>query len=103
MDRVAALASEVAGIVAASEGANADDEHDPEGSTIAFERARVDALLARARVDLGQLEQVGRRIDDGSYWTCTACGGPIAPERLEARPATATCIGCVPAVSPIGR
>ena len=28
------------------------------------------------------------------YWTCEGCDGPIAPERLAARPATRTCISC---------
>jgi hypothetical protein len=36
MARIAALSTEFDDIVAVTEGANADDEHDPEGSTIAF-------------------------------------------------------------------
>ena len=46
--RLRALRAEVAGIVEASRDSNADDEHDPDGATIAFERAQVDALARDA-------------------------------------------------------
>ena len=32
--------------------------------------------------------------EQGTYGTCERCGGPIDPERLEARPQARTCIGC---------
>ena len=32
------------------------------------------------------------RMNDGSYGTCSVCGNPIEPERLEAIPATDRCI-----------
>ena len=49
--RISALTLDFEGIVGASADSNIDDEHDPEGSTVAFERAQVAALLdvARAR------------------------------------------------------
>ncbi|MDX6740099.1 TraR/DksA family transcriptional regulator [Actinocorallia sp. A-T 12471] len=81
-------------LVASSDGSNADDEHDPEGATIAFERERLTESLARARADLAALDQAAARLADGSYWTCATCGGPIAPARLEARPTARTCIAC---------
>ena len=37
--------------------ANNDDEHDPEGSTVAFERAQVGALLDRPESHLDDLDQ----------------------------------------------
>ena len=49
MARIAALTAELDDIVAATADANVDDEHDPEGSTIAFERARVSTLLSQGR------------------------------------------------------
>src|SRR3954451_11319813 len=52
LDQVGALSRSMGDIIGASESANADDEHDPEGSTIAFERAQVAALLAQARAHL---------------------------------------------------
>ena len=81
-------------IVAASRDSNADDEHDPEGATIAFERQQVVALmeqLERTRVDL---ERALALDDDAAYGTCERCGGAIAPARLEARPTARTCIDC---------
>jgi DnaK suppressor protein len=92
--QIAALERQHAGIVAASESSNADDEHDPEGSTIAFEREQVTALLQRARSDRDDLEAALARLADDSYGICESCGGPIAPGRLEARPGARTCIDC---------
>ena len=92
--RIRAMSADYDEIVAGSADSNSDDEHDPEGSTIAFERAQVGALLREARAYLGDLERALTRLDASTYWTCERCDGPIAPERLAARPATRTCIGC---------
>ena len=43
--QIDALTREFDEVVAASRSSNADDEHDPEGATIAFERQQVAALL----------------------------------------------------------
>lgn len=91
---VAGLELEHARIVAASESSNADDEHDPEGATIAFERQQVRALLNQARRTRDDLESALRRLDEGGYGTCERCGGPIGTERLQARPTAPTCIAC---------
>ena len=45
LERLALLRADLEGFRAASERDNADDEHDPEGATIAFERSQVAALL----------------------------------------------------------
>src|ERR1700691_3159488 len=90
--RIAAMATEFDEIVAATAGSNSDDEHDPEGSTIAFERAKTAALLLEAQAYLGDVDLALIRLDAGTYWTCERCDRPIAPERLAARPATRTCI-----------
>ena len=95
--RIGALTAEFDEIVAGSADSNADDEHDPEGSTIAFERAQTAALLAEARAYLEELDRAAARLDAGSYWTCARCGGPIGAARLLARPATRTCISCAAA------
>ena len=81
-------------IVAAAVDSNLDDEHDPEGATIAFERAQVDALMAQARHRLAEVDAARARLDGGSYGRCLTCGGAIAPARLEARPTARTCITC---------
>jgi RNA polymerase-binding transcription factor DksA len=92
--RLAALTAEHDGIVAASVDTNGDDEHDPEGSTIAFERARVDALAAQARAHLDDLDRAVARLDSGTYAVCERCGSQIAAERQSARPGARTCIRC---------
>jgi DnaK suppressor protein len=81
-------------MVAASRDSNADDEHDPEGATIAFERAQLVAVLKQATADLEELEAAVRRVEGGTYGVCERCALPIAPARLEARPAARHCIAC---------
>lgn len=81
-------------IVASSDAANLDDEHDPEGATVGFERAQVWALLERARAELAELDGAFARIEGGSYGACEVCGAPIAAERLAAQPAARACVGC---------
>jgi DnaK suppressor protein len=92
--RIKAMQSDLDGIISDSVNSNADDEHDPEGSTIAFERAQVTALLAGARSNLDDLDQALVNLSAGHYAACEDCGGQIAPERLVARPATRICIEC---------
>ncbi|ETK36632.1 TraR/DksA family transcriptional regulator [Microbispora sp. ATCC PTA-5024] len=81
-------------IVASSSLVAVDDEHDPEGATIAFERAHVQALLDQARSQLADLDLALERLGRGRYGTCERCGQPIALERLRARPAATTCVHC---------
>lgn len=71
-----------------------DDEHDPDGSTVAYERARVGALLAQSRADRAALALAVGRVDDGTYGRCQGCGRPIPGERLAALPSTTTCVAC---------
>ena len=92
--RIDELAESLAAIVAASEAANLDDEHDPEGATVGFERAQVSALLDDARARLSELDAAAARLHEGGYGVCERCGQPIAPARLEAQPATRVCIVC---------
>ena len=93
-ERLAALTGDYAGIVEASKDSNADDEHDPEGATIAFERSQVGTLVEDARHQLAEIEAARARLADGTYGTCEECGGPIGEGRLEARPTARTCIRC---------
>ncbi len=83
-----------ADFVEASAWTTNDDEHDPEGATIAFERAQVAGLLRQARDELEQLDLAEQRLRDGTYGRCVKCGQPIGDGRLEALPATTTCIRC---------
>ena len=94
---ISALARDFDGIVDAASSVATDDEHDPEGATIAFERAQVAALLERARGRLADIDLALARIRSGSYGRCEHCGQPIAAGRLAARPAARTCIRCAAA------
>jgi DnaK suppressor protein len=94
LSRLAGLEREQADIIAAAQSANADDEHDPEGATIAFEREHTAALAGRARQHLAEIDAALARVDAGRYGRCVRCGAPVSPARLEARPAAATCIAC---------
>lgn len=91
---ISALTRDFDGIVEAASSVGTDDEHDPEGATIAFERAQVASLLERARGRLAGVDLALARIADGSYGRCARCGEPIAAERLAARPVASTCIRC---------
>ncbi len=96
LGQIAELEREFAGIVAsAADGsAGGDDEHDPEGATVAFERQHVAALLDQALARLEAIDAALRKVDAGVYETCDLCGGPIGAERLAARPAALTCVRC---------
>ena len=90
--RLAALTDDYAGVVAASRDSNADDEHDPEGATIAFERSQVDALVRQAREHLADIDAALAKVTAGTYGLCEVCGEPIPDRRLEARPTARTCV-----------
>jgi DnaK suppressor protein len=93
--RLASLRRDFDAIVFSStSAAGADDEHDPEGSSTAFERQHVAALLEQAVEHLADIARAEARLADGSYGRCERCGGPIAAERLAARPAASICIAC---------
>lgn len=81
-------------IVAASQLVSSDDEHDPEGSTIAFERAQTLAVADQLRRQLAELDNALNRIENGTYGICEVCGRPIPDERLEARPTATRCLRC---------
>ena len=76
----------------ASRDSNADDEHDPEGQTIAYERSQLAAITAQTRDRLDEVEAALERVSDGTYGRCEVCGEPIPLARLEARPAARTCV-----------
>ena len=92
--QIDAMTRDFHAIVAASEGANSDDEHDPEGATIAFERQQVAALVESARRHVAELDRAIADLDAGRYGRCERCGETIAAARLQARPSARTCIGC---------
>ena len=88
------LDASFADIVAAAEGSTLDDEHDPEGATIAVSREQVSALATASHRQIEAIDQALARLEAGTYGTCVRCGQPIARGRLEARPEASDCITC---------
>lgn len=94
LQRLSGLERELAGIIESSSSAGTDDEHDPEGATIAFERQHTAALLSQARQHLTEIDAAMARLAEGSYGVCAGCGQPIGAARLAARPVTTRCVTC---------
>lgn len=92
--RIDLLQQDFDGIVTASSDANIDDEHDPEGATIAFERAQVATLVAQAKAYLADVDRAIVKLAEGTYGNCDLCGEPIPMERLAARPVALRCVQC---------
>ena len=92
IERIAGLRREFADVVEASEANIADDEHDPEGSTIAYERTQIGALIRQAEQHLVEIDAALARIDAGTYGRCEVCGERIPEGRLAARPTARTCV-----------
>ncbi|WP_051707024.1 TraR/DksA family transcriptional regulator [Nocardioides aequoreus] len=90
--RLDELDHDLDGVVQASRDTNADDEHDPEGATIAYERSQLGALRAQARARLAEVDAALERLAAGRYGRCEVCGEPIPPARLVARPTARTCV-----------
>lgn len=92
--RLATLRGDFRSVVDASRDTNADDEHDPEGATIAFERSQVGALVRQATQHLDEVDAALARLDAGDYGVCEVCGNAIAAGRMEVRPTARVCVGC---------
>lgn len=75
-------------------GIIADDEHDPEGPSIAVQRSEANALLAQSRHHLDEINEAMLRLETGGYGVCENCKREIPFARLEARPHARYCISC---------
>ena len=92
--QIASLEGIVAAIVEGSELTSTDDEHDPEGATIAYERAQATALLRQARADADALVITRSQLEEHGRIVCVVCSGSIWLERVAALPTTTRCIRC---------
>jgi DnaK suppressor protein len=92
--RLTSLTGDYDSVVAASLDTNADDEHDPEGATIAFERSQIGALVRQVRHHLAEIDAALERVGAGTYGVCERCGNAIGEARLGALPAARRCIRC---------
>ncbi len=92
--RITSLTQTFEEIVSATVDVATDDEHDPEGHTIAWERQQTVALIEEATATLAALAGAEARLEAGTYGVCVVCGNEISPARLDALPATSTCVSC---------
>lgn len=91
---VARLNTEIREVTLARRDTPADDEHDPEGSTVTLEREHDVALLISAEDQVAELLEAQSRLANGSYGNCERCGQPIPRERLAVRPEVRFCVPC---------
>ncbi|MCH1882548.1 TraR/DksA C4-type zinc finger protein [Agrococcus sp. ARC_14] len=75
-------------------GISDDDEHDPDGVSLSSEWSRLEGLRQTQLEALAAIDEAAARLERGEDTTCSVCGRPIAPARLEARPDATTCIDC---------
>ena len=68
------------------------DQHPGDLGTETFEQEKNLSLLEQVEAELDEIEAAFQRLERGTYGVCQACGKPIAPERLEALPATRFCV-----------
>jgi RNA polymerase-binding transcription factor DksA len=71
-----------------------DDEHDPEGLPLSGEWSRLDGLRRASEGRLTEVDEALANAEAGRYGVCVACGRPIPPGRLEARPTATLCVVC---------
>ena len=76
------------------EETSASDNHMAETATATLGREIDYTLEENSSRMLAAIDASLERIENGTYGTCTRCGGEIAPERLEAYPWASLCIDC---------
>jgi RNA polymerase-binding transcription factor DksA len=67
-------------------------QHSADVATETFEREKDFSILEQVEAELADVERALRRLDDGTYGRCEACGSPIGDDRLVAMPAARFCI-----------
>jgi DnaK suppressor protein len=91
---ITSIEGEMDAFVDARRDTPTDDEHDPEGPTLAFERSQASAILHQSVRHVDEIDAALERMDEGSYGLCAVCNGPIKLGRLQVRPQAGLCISC---------
>jgi len=68
------------------------DQHPADLGTEMFEREKDLSILERIEAERADVDRALKRVDDGTYGLCEACGREIAKARLEIRPAARFCV-----------
>jgi RNA polymerase-binding transcription factor DksA len=71
-----------------------DSVNSMEDGTDAFERQFALTIASSEQQSLSAIDEALRRIDEGTYGVCEACGGLVERPRLKALPFVRLCIGC---------
>ena len=93
-DHIAQLLADLESMRESRQDVATDDEHDPEGPTLAFERSQASAVLGNAQRHLAGIEDALGRVDGEGFGVCVGCGQRIPFARLEARPYARYCVSC---------
>ena len=96
-ERLVALRQEYAGLRDESEEDNLQelssvDQHQADIGTETFDREKDFSILEEIEGELAAIEHALKRLDDGTYGTCEACGKAIPDDRLEVMPAARFCV-----------
>ena len=70
------------------------DNHLADTATETYDRELDYTLEENSEHVLADIDAALKRIEEGTYGTCTNCGKQIPEERLEARPWATLCIDC---------
>jgi DnaK suppressor protein len=68
-----------------------------DGTTEAISRLTDIGVGRTLETALDRTERALAKLDEGTYGTCDACGGPIPPKRLQAMPDSVLCVACAAA------
>jgi DnaK suppressor protein len=71
-----------------------NDESVDETATLGGDLQSSEALIDEVDRLLDQVDGALARLDDGSYGTCSSCGGPIADHDLVRSPTSQHCSTC---------
>ncbi len=91
---IATVQGELDQVRAAKGDSSADDEHDPEGSTLSSDWSRIEGMLVAVDAQRTAIQLAFARLEAGTYGVCVDCGQAISAGRLEARPEAELCIEC---------
>ena len=68
------------------------DQHPADVGTEMFEREKDMSIIDRVDAEIADVDRALRRLDDGTYGLCEACGRPIPKARLEIKPEARFCV-----------
>ncbi len=90
----ASLRAQLAELGFGEDGGLDYDQNFADSSQVTAERGEAEALAKSLQETLSEVEHALAKFEENTYGTCESCGQPIAPARLEAKPAARFCIDC---------